>query len=108
MLDRSGTPRGEGRIFLPDARIARLRLGFGLPIGLGCLFSVGWRSGQMCHRRIRAAFSAPVRLASVDAEFLRDVLAAHFDFALISADGGKVVGHLHSQPRLLRAAESLG
>jgi hypothetical protein len=40
--------------------------------------------------------------------FLADGLAVHLDFALVLADGGEVVGNLHSQPGLLRAAEGLG
>ena len=75
----------------------------------------------MCHRKraeggteatVRRPYGlhlcGPARLASVDEQFLRDALAAHLDFALVLADGGQVVGKLHSQPCLLRAAEGLG
>jgi hypothetical protein len=44
----------------------------------------------------------------LDAQFLLDVLAAHLDFARVPASGGKIVGKLHPQPRLLRTAECYG
>jgi hypothetical protein len=50
VLDRGGTSRGDGRIFLSEVRIARHRRGFGLPIGVWLLFSMGSGSGEMCHR----------------------------------------------------------
>ena len=37
----------------------------------------------------------------------RDVLAADFDLAFVLTGGREVIGKLHPQPRLLRAAECL-
>src|ERR1039457_4247162 len=45
------------------------------------------------------------RPASLDVQFLRDALASHLDFAFVPASGCRIVGKLHPQPRLLRAAE---
>src|SRR6266566_4319687 len=45
------------------------------------------------------------RPSSVHVQFLRDVLAADLDFAFVLAGCGEVIGKLHPQPRLLRAAE---
>ncbi len=53
------------------------------------------------------AFTTGRKLGSVYVQFLRDVLAADFDFAFVLAGGREVTGKLHPQPRLLRAAECL-
>jgi len=41
-------------------------------------------------------------------QFLRDVLTAHPDFSFVLPGYREVVGKLHAQPRLWRAAEGLG
>ena len=46
-------------------------------------------------------------IASVHVQFLRDVLTADLDFAFVLAGCREVIGKLHPQPRLLRAAERL-
>jgi hypothetical protein len=44
----------------------------------------------------------------VRVQFMRNVLTAHLDFALVFAGGCEVIRKLHPQPRFFRAAESLG
>ena len=50
-LNRGGALLRAGRIFLHEVRIPRRRRGFGLLVSVGRLFSVGWGSAEMCHRR---------------------------------------------------------
>jgi hypothetical protein len=41
-------------------------------------------------------------------QFLRDMLTAHLDFALVLSGFGEIVGKLRPQPRFRRAAERPG
>jgi hypothetical protein len=59
-------------------------------------------------QRLRRIHLSTESSRSVNVHFLRHLLALHLDSALVLARGGKVVGKLHAQPRLLRAAEGLG